>query len=114
VESGASRAPTESGASVRVSGACGGRGVGVSAMRAELSSIGSLSRVAVAASGHLPISDDSARLPPRSNCSKHGALVVKLPWAEPSSRFTILSKRLAIELRGAASQKAIADIEVRP
>jgi len=26
--------------------------------------------------------------PPRSQCSTHGVRVVKLPWAEPSSRFT--------------------------
>jgi transposase len=45
--------------------------------------------------------------PPRSNCSEHGALVVKLPWAEPSSRFTMLFERLAIDWLGAASQKAV-------
>jgi transposase len=47
--------------------------------------------------------------PPRSNCSEHGALVVKLPWAEPSSRFTMLFERLAIDWLGAASQKAVGD-----
>src|SRR6266478_5420421 len=26
--------------------------------------------------------------PPRSNCPEHGPRAVKLPWAEPSSRFT--------------------------
>lgn len=34
--------------------------------------------------------------PPRSNCSEHGARVVKLPWAEPGSRFTLLFEALAI------------------
>ncbi|HBY62188.1 MAG TPA: ISL3 family transposase, partial [Solibacterales bacterium] len=28
--------------------------------------------------------------PPRSECREHGIKVVKLPWAEPSSRFTAL------------------------
>lgn len=33
---------------------------------------------------------------PRSNCSEHGPRVVKLPWAEPGSRFTLLFEALAI------------------
>ena len=45
--------------------------------------------------------------PPRSHCREHGALVVKLPWAEPNSRFTMLFERLAIDWLGAASQKAV-------
>src|ERR1700719_2499725 len=47
--------------------------------------------------------------PPRSNCPEHGARTVKLPWAEPSSRFTALFERLAIDWLKAASQKAVAD-----
>lgn len=35
--------------------------------------------------------------------------MVKLPWAEPSSRFTALFERLAIDWLGAASQKAVAE-----
>jgi transposase len=46
--------------------------------------------------------------PPRSACPQHGARVVKLPWAEPSSRFTALFEALAIEWLKAASQKAVA------
>jgi transposase len=46
--------------------------------------------------------------PPRSECSEHGVRVVKLPWAEPSSRFTALFESLAIEWLKAASQKAVA------
>jgi transposase len=46
--------------------------------------------------------------PPRSKCHKHGARVVKLPWAEPSSRFTALFEALAIEWLKEASQKAVA------
>lgn len=46
--------------------------------------------------------------PPRSQCPQHGAKVVKLPWAEPSSRFTALFEALAIEWLKAASQKAVA------
>lgn len=34
--------------------------------------------------------------PPRANCSEHGPRVVKLPWAEPGSRFTLLFEALAI------------------
>jgi transposase len=47
--------------------------------------------------------------PPRSNCPEHGALNVKLPWSEPSSRFTAMFERLAIDWMKAASQKAVAD-----
>ena len=47
--------------------------------------------------------------PPRSNCPEHGVRNVKLPWAEPSSRFTAILERLAIDWMKAASQKAVAD-----
>lgn len=46
--------------------------------------------------------------PPRTECSAHGVRVVKLPWAEPSSRFTALFEALAIEWLKHASQKAVA------
>lgn len=46
---------------------------------------------------------------PRANCSEHGARAVKLPWAEPSSRFTALFERLAIDWLKAASQSAVAE-----
>ena len=48
--------------------------------------------------------------PPRSACPEHGVHVVKLPWAEPSSRFTALFEALAIEWLKAASQKAVAGL----
>lgn len=48
--------------------------------------------------------------PPRSGGPEHGALVVKLPWAGPSSRFTALFEALAIEWLKAASQKAVAKL----
>src|SRR5262245_58715257 len=32
--------------------------------------------------------------PPRTECGEHGVRVVKMPWAEPSSRFTALRERL--------------------
>ena len=48
--------------------------------------------------------------PPRSECSNHGVRVVKMPWAEPSSRFTALFESLAIEWLKAASQKAVAGL----
>jgi transposase len=49
--------------------------------------------------------------PPRSQCPKptHGVRVVKLRWAEPSSRFTALFEALAIAWLKAASQKAVGD-----
>jgi transposase len=45
--------------------------------------------------------------PPRTQCSTHGVRVVKLPWAEPSSRFTALFEALAIHWLKVASQKAV-------
>jgi transposase len=47
--------------------------------------------------------------PPRMECSEHGVRVIGLPWAEPSSRFTALFERLAIDWLKAASQKAVAE-----
>lgn len=46
--------------------------------------------------------------PPRAECGEHGVRVVKLPWAEASSRFTVLFEALAIEWLKEASQKAVA------
>ena len=39
---------------------------------------------------------------PRGDCPEHGAPTVKLPWAGPSSRFTALFERLAIDWLRAA------------
>src|SRR3989304_160958 len=36
--------------------------------------------------------------PPRVQCPQHGVLQVRLPWAEPHSRFTTLFERLAIDV----------------
>jgi transposase len=47
--------------------------------------------------------------PPRSQCPTHGVRVVKLPWAEPSGRFTALFEALAIAWLKTASQKAVAE-----
>jgi len=47
--------------------------------------------------------------PPRSNCHEHGVRTVKLPWAEPGSRFTAMFERLAIDWMLAASQSAVAE-----
>ena len=55
----------------------------------------------MAASGHLPISDPSARPPPGTGCGEHGVRVVKMPWAERSSRFTALMEPLVIDWREA-------------
>lgn len=46
---------------------------------------------------------------PRTNCPEHGVHAVRLPWAEPHSRFTLLFERLAIDWLQVASQKAVAD-----
>ncbi len=35
---------------------------------------------------------------PRIRCDKHGVKQVKVPWAEPKSRFTLLFERLAIDV----------------
>jgi len=47
--------------------------------------------------------------PPRSQCPEHGVRVVKLSWAEASSRFTALFEGLAIEWLKHASQKAVGE-----
>ena len=47
--------------------------------------------------------------PPRARCAEHGVRVVRLPWAEPFSRFTALFERLAIDWLKAASQQAVAE-----
>jgi transposase len=47
--------------------------------------------------------------PPRTQCAEHGVRVVKLPWAEPGSRFTELFEALAIEWLKHASQQAVGD-----
>ena len=39
----------------------------------------------------------SARIP-RVECDEHGVLQVRVPWAEPRSRFTLLFERLAIDV----------------
>jgi transposase len=44
--------------------------------------------------------------PTPTQCRDHGVKVIKLPWAEPSSRFTALFEGLA----KAASQKAVAGL----
>jgi transposase len=45
---------------------------------------------------------------PRTECAEHGVKVVRVPWAEPQSRFTALFEALAIDWLKAASQKAVA------
>jgi transposase len=46
---------------------------------------------------------------PRTNCPEHGVRAVRLPWAEPHGRFTLLFERLVIDWLKAASQKAVAE-----
>ncbi len=46
--------------------------------------------------------------PPRAECGEHGVKVLKLPWAEPRSRFTALFEALAIAWLKEASQTAVA------
>lgn len=36
--------------------------------------------------------------PPRIDCPEHGVKTVRLPWAEPSSRFTAMFERLVIDV----------------
>jgi transposase len=47
--------------------------------------------------------------PPRIECGEHGVRVIRLPWAEPSSRFTALFERLAIDWLRAANQSAVGE-----
>jgi len=45
--------------------------------------------------------------PPRADCPTHGARAVRLPWAEPNSRFTALFEAVAIGWLKVASQQAV-------
>ena len=38
--------------------------------------------------------------PPRVNCDEHGVCTVKLPWAQPGGRFTLLMERFVIDVLG--------------
>lgn len=38
--------------------------------------------------------------PPRVDCPEHGVRQVRVPWAEPHARFTVLFERFAIEVLG--------------
>lgn len=46
--------------------------------------------------------------PPRTTCPIDGVLTVRLPWAEPNSRFTALFEALAIDWLKVSSQAAVA------
>jgi transposase len=46
--------------------------------------------------------------PPRVACPEHGVSQVRLPWAEPHSRFTMLFERLAIDVLAACDVAAAA------
>lgn len=45
---------------------------------------------------------------PRASCPEHGVHQVRLPWAEPNSRFTALFERLAIDWMTEAGRSATA------
>jgi transposase len=45
---------------------------------------------------------------PRAACPEHGVKTVRVPWAEPHSRFTLLLERLAIEWMQEAGRAAVA------
>lgn len=48
--------------------------------------------------------------PPRVKCSQHGVLQVRLSWAEPKSRFTLLYERMAIDVMRMTHIKAAKEI----
>jgi transposase len=48
--------------------------------------------------------------PPRVDCPEHGVRQVRLPWAEPHSRFTMLFERLAIDVLTACDVAAAAGL----
>lgn len=50
-----------------------------------------------------PLTRPSIRL-----CPEHGVRAVRLQWAEPHGRFTLLFERLVIDWMKAASQQAVA------
>ena len=45
---------------------------------------------------------------PRCSCAEHGVKQIKVPWAEPGSRFTALFERLAIDWMQEAGRSATA------
>ncbi len=45
---------------------------------------------------------------PRVECAEHGVKTVRVPWAEPGSRFTLLFERLAISWLREATPSAVA------
>lgn len=47
---------------------------------------------------------------PTVECPEHGAQVVQVPWAEKSSRFTLLFERLAVEVLQACSASKAAEL----
>ena len=47
---------------------------------------------------------------PRVKCPEHGTVTVKVPWAEPKSRFTALFERLAIDVMLECTINAAADL----
>ena len=47
---------------------------------------------------------------PRVRCAEHGVRQVRLPWAEPHSRFTVLFERLAIDVLGACDVASAAGL----
>jgi transposase len=47
---------------------------------------------------------------PRSKCSKHGILQIKIPWAHGHSRFTLMFQTLAINLLGQCTVSGAAKI----
>lgn len=47
---------------------------------------------------------------PRISCEEHGVLQVRVPWAEPGSRFTALFEALVIDWLRAASLSAVAEL----
>ena len=47
---------------------------------------------------------------PRVRCADHGSLTVKVPWAEPRSRFTAYFERLAIDVMLECSVRGACEI----
>ena len=52
-------------------------------------------------------------LAPRSDCPEHGPRVVKLPWAEDGSRFTLLFEAIAIEWLKHRKQKGSGTVSAK-
>ena len=51
---------------------------------------------------------------PRANCPEHGVKTMKVPWAAPQGRFTLLFERFAVDVLLASASVSQTDCSPRP